>query len=198
MTNAELAEAIEAGMSSAEIADRHGLTRQQVNRRRAALDMSAPVGRPTTAPGAGHLWSIGVAVGTKPVGVAIIGRPVARMLDDGYTVEVTRCTTDGTPNACSMLYSAAWRGAQARGYLAATTMTDVDEAGASLRGAGWRAGAAVSACHNGWARASRPDRETSANPNRLRWWAPGTTARPTEPIEWPQSDNGARPLPGLT
>ena len=50
MTNAELAEAIEAGMSSAEIADRHGLTRQQVNRRRAALDMSAPVGRPTTAP----------------------------------------------------------------------------------------------------------------------------------------------------
>lgn len=148
--------------------------------------------------GAGHLWSIGVAVGTKPVGVAIIGRPVARMLDDGYTVEVTRCTTDGTPNACSMLYSAAWRGAQARGYLAATTMTDADEAGASLRGAGWRALAAVSAYHNGWARASRPDRETAANPNRLRWWAPGTTARPTEPIEWPQSDNGARTLPGLT
>ena len=148
--------------------------------------------------GAGHLWSIGVAVGTKPVGVAIIGRPVARMLDDGYTVEVTRCTTDGTPNACSMLYSAAWRGAQARGYLAATTMTDADEAGASLRGAGWRVREAVSAGHNGWARASRPDRETAANPNRLRWWAPGTTARPTEPIEWPQSDNGARPLPGLT
>ncbi|HLI38900.1 MAG TPA: XF1762 family protein [Streptosporangiaceae bacterium] len=30
------------------------------------------------------------------VGVAITGRPVARHLDDGYTLEVTRLTTDGT------------------------------------------------------------------------------------------------------
>ena len=34
-------------------------------------------------------------------GVAIVGRPVARHLDDGWTLEVTRLCTDGTPNACS-------------------------------------------------------------------------------------------------
>ena len=52
--------------------------------------------------GAGHLWSIGVAVGTKPVGVAIIGRPVARMLDDGYTVRspAAQRTAPPTPAQC--------------------------------------------------------------------------------------------------
>ena len=51
----------------------------------------------------------------KIVGVAIVGRPVARHLDDGWTVEVNRCCTDDTRNACSMLYSAAWRAAKALG-----------------------------------------------------------------------------------
>ena len=32
-------------------------------------------------------------------GVAIVGRPVARHLDDGWTREVTRLCTDSTPNA---------------------------------------------------------------------------------------------------
>lgn len=50
------------------------------------------------------------------VGVAIVGRPVARALDDGLTVEVTRLCTDGEPNACSMLYAAARRTADAKGY----------------------------------------------------------------------------------
>lgn len=50
------------------------------------------------------------------VGVAISGRPVARGLDDGLTVEVTRLCTDGAPNACSMLYAAARRAAEAKGF----------------------------------------------------------------------------------
>src|SRR5690606_8037899 len=62
-----------------------------------------------------HKFSIGVAKGDQIVGVAIVGRPVARLLDDGYTLEVTRCCTDGTKNACSMLYGAAWRAARAMG-----------------------------------------------------------------------------------
>lgn len=49
-------------------------------------------------------------------GVAIVGRPIARRLDDGHTLEVTRCCTDGTKNACSMLYAAAARAAKAMGY----------------------------------------------------------------------------------
>ncbi|MFJ4642759.1 XF1762 family protein [Streptomyces bobili] len=58
----------------------------------------------------GHKFSIGLldATGTR-VGVAIVGRPVARHLDDGWTLEVTRPATDGSPDACSALYSAAWR-----------------------------------------------------------------------------------------
>lgn len=55
-------------------------------------------------PTRGHKFSIGVSENGALVGVAICGRPVARRLDDGYTLEVNRLCTDGTPNACSILY----------------------------------------------------------------------------------------------
>ena len=67
-------------------------------------------------PTVGHKFSIGLSDGEKIVGVAIAGRPVARHLDDGWTLEVNRLCTDGTRNACSMLYAAAWRTARAMGY----------------------------------------------------------------------------------
>ena len=47
-------------------------------------------------PVVGHKFSIGCTDGEKIVGVAIVGRPVARYLDDGWTLEVNRCCTDGT------------------------------------------------------------------------------------------------------
>ncbi len=71
------------------------------------------------------------------VGVVIVGRPVARGNDDGYTAEVTRCATDGTRNACSFLYGAAWRAARALGYRRMFTYTLPVEGGASLRASGW-------------------------------------------------------------
>jgi hypothetical protein len=74
----------------------------------------------------------------KVRGVAIVGRPVARMTDDGWTLEVNRCCTDGAHNACSMLYGAAWRAAKALGYTRLITYTLPEEGGASLRAAGWR------------------------------------------------------------
>ena len=46
----------------------------------------------------GHKYSIGVADGDVLVGVAIVGRPVARLLDDGHTLDVVRVATDGTAN----------------------------------------------------------------------------------------------------
>ena len=63
-------------------------------------------------------WKFGIAVadGDRIVGVITVGRPVARALDNGLTLEVTRCCTDGAKNAASMLYSAAWRAAKALGY----------------------------------------------------------------------------------
>lgn len=74
----------------------------------------------------------------KLVGVAMVGRPVARHYDDGLTLEVNRTCTDGTPHANSFLYGAAWRAAKALGYCRLITYTQAGESGASLRGAGWR------------------------------------------------------------
>ena len=88
----------------------------------------------------GHKFSVGVA--TVPdgqlVGVAIVGRPVARHFDDGRTLEANRVCTDGHPNANSMLYGAVARAAFALGYCRVVTYTEASETGASLRGAGWR------------------------------------------------------------
>jgi len=74
----------------------------------------------------------------KVRGVAITGRPVSRHLDDGWTLEVNRCCTDGARNACSMLYGAAWRVAKAMGFRKLITYTLPAEGGASLRAAGWK------------------------------------------------------------
>jgi hypothetical protein len=84
-------------------------------------------------------FSVGVADEEGVIrGVAIVGRPVSRVLDDGWTAEVNRCATDGCPNACSALYGAAWRVARAMGYRKLITYTLQEEGGASLRGAGWK------------------------------------------------------------
>lgn len=88
-------------------------------------------------PPVGHKFSIGVEQDGQLCGVAMAGRPVARALDDGKTLEVNRTCTDGTPNANSMLYGAVWRAAKAMGYERCVTYTQADETGASLRAAGW-------------------------------------------------------------
>lgn len=85
----------------------------------------------------GHKFSISCYDGERLCGVAMVGRPVGRRFDDGMTLEVNRCCTDGTKNACSMLYSAAWRAAKALGYRRIITYTLKSESGASLRSAGW-------------------------------------------------------------
>lgn len=73
----------------------------------------------------GYKFAIGLADTERNeiVGVVIVGRPVARYLDDGWTLEVTRLCTDGTRNACSKLYAAAWRAARALGYRRLITYT---------------------------------------------------------------------------
>jgi hypothetical protein len=85
-------------------------------------------------------WKYGIAAHKdgQIVGVITVGRPVARMLDNGYTLEVTRCCTDGTRNACSILYGAAWRAAKALGYKRMITYTLESEPGTSLLASGWK------------------------------------------------------------
>lgn len=124
-------------------------------------------------PPRGHKYSIGVAAGDGVlVGVAIVGRPVARLLDDGQTLEVTRVATDGTPNSCSHLYAAAWRAAKALGYRRLISYTQAGESGASLHAAGWRIVAARPPSP-GWSRASRPRNDHGVDHvARRRWHAP--------------------------
>lgn len=66
-------------------------------------------------------------------GVAICGRPIARHLDNGITLEIYRNCTDGTYNACSKLYGACCRIAKNMGYQKIITYTLDKENGASLR-----------------------------------------------------------------
>ncbi|AKN75084.1 hypothetical protein QR97_02170 [Streptomyces sp. PBH53] len=104
--------------------------------------------------------------------VAIVGRPVARHLDDGRTLEVTRTATDGVRNANSLLYGAAWRAAKALGYTRLITYTQDGESGASLRGAGWRI-IAQRPPRRGWHCASRPRTPRGTeNVARTLWEAP--------------------------
>jgi len=74
-------------------------------------------------------WKFGLSVASdnRVVGVVTVGRPVSRHRDDGYTLEVTRCATDGTKNAASKLYAAAWRAAKNMGYRRLITYTLADE-----------------------------------------------------------------------
>lgn len=91
-------------------------------------------------PPQGHKFSIGAVVDSELVGVCIVGRPVARKLDDGETAEVTRlCTNDMAPmGCCSFLYRRAWKAWSAMGGLRLVTYTLASESGASLNGAGFR------------------------------------------------------------
>lgn len=89
-------------------------------------------------PVTGHKFSIGCSDGEKIVGVAIVGRPISRYLDDGWTLEVNRLYTDGARNACSMLYASAWRAAWTLSYKRLITYILESENGASLRAAGWK------------------------------------------------------------
>jgi hypothetical protein len=116
---------------------------------------------------AGHKFSIGLSDGVEIRGVAIVGRPVARGLDDGWTLEVTRCCTDGVKNGCSKLYSAAWRACRAMGYKKLVTYTLSDESGKSLSAAGWRLVAATKG--GSWSCKSRPRVDKHPLQGKLRW-----------------------------
>lgn len=85
----------------------------------------------------GHKWSLAAYKDERLCGVAIVGRPTGRRLDDGKTLEVTRLCTDGTRNACSFLYAAAARRARKEGYSKIITFILQSEPGTSLRAAGW-------------------------------------------------------------
>jgi len=112
-------------------------------------------------------------------GVAVLGRPVARHLDNGSTIEVTRVATDGCRNACSALYGAAARIAKVLGYARALTSTLASETGTTVRAAGWqckgvgRGGA--------WSRRACTRRDLQPLGPKQRWEIDLATGRSPDP-----------------
>lgn len=119
----------------------------------------------------GHKFSLGVVDQHERIrGVAIVGRPVSRRLDDGFTLEVLRLASDGCPNACSKLYGASLRAIFALGFVKAITYTLQSEPGTSLKAAGWKCiGEAGARVGQSWSVASRPRVEKRNEQPKLRW-----------------------------
>ncbi len=119
----------------------------------------------------GAKFCIACSDGEKVRGVVIVGRPVARHSDDGWTLEVNRCCTDGVKNGCSILYGAAWRATKAMGYRRLVTYTLPEEGGASLKASGWRCLGLRGG--GNWNVASRPRIDTAAalQGQKLLWEA---------------------------
>jgi hypothetical protein len=118
----------------------------------------------------GAKFCVAVALGETVVGVAIVGRPVARMLDNGWTLEVNRTCTDGTKNVNSMLYGACRRVTFALGYRSLITYTLPEESGVSLTAAGWKC---IGEAGGGkWDRpGKRPRIDTHPLQRKLKWEA---------------------------
>ena len=109
----------------------------------------------------GGKFAIGLDDDNEIIGVAIVGRPVARMLDNGYTAEVTRlCVLEGHKNACSMLYSACWRAARAMGYRRLITYILKSESGESLKASGFERKIIGEVGGGTWNRIDRPRLDT--------------------------------------
>lgn len=116
-------------------------------------------------------------------GVALVGRPVARLLDDGWTLEVTRVATDGTPNACSALYGIARRLAVALGYARLITYTRADEPGSSPRGAGLKDDGPIRA--RSWDMPGRRRVDKTEIVQRRRW---SLAVGEPFPVFWPEPE----------
>lgn len=120
----------------------------------------------------GQRFSIGAST-DKLVGVAIVGRPIARLLQDGLTAEITRvCVVDTAPKGtCSFLYGRCWRIWQQMGGKRLVTYTLQEESGASLRGAGWKIMGKNKG--GGWDRKERKrDWQPIYGQLKFRWEAP--------------------------
>ena len=118
-------------------------------------------------PPQGGRFAVGVAQDGRVVGVAIVGNPTARLSCDGWRAEVTRVATDGTRNACSMLYGACWRAARALGFREIITFTLPQESGASLRGAGFKS--LGTAGGGAWSREGRPRVDLHPLQVKMKW-----------------------------
>ena len=97
----------------------------------------------------------------------MVGRPVGRYLDDGFTLEINRCCTDGTKNACTMLYGAVCRAAKALGYRRIITYTRESEPGTSLKAFNWLCDGRAGGTH--WTGGRYEQVEMQLGEMKVRW-----------------------------
>lgn len=118
-------------------------------------------------PPQGHKFSIGLFQGNDMVGCAVVGRPIARRLDNGWTAEVTRLCTSGVKNGCSMLYAACANASKGMGYKRIVTYILDSETGTSLKASGW----VMTAISPGvsWSVPSRPRDDKHPLGEKQRW-----------------------------
>ena len=119
---------------------------------------------------AGHKFSLGLPHDNELIGVAIVGRPVARNLDNGFNLEVLRvCIKDGSPKgANSKLYARCRAIGQMMGYKKIITYTLKSESQTTMKALGAVMESEVKA--HQW---SRPSRQRSSQPvyyqDKIRW-----------------------------
>lgn len=114
----------------------------------------------------GGLFAVAIAADNELRGVAIAGNP-PRVWQGTGRVVISRVSTDGAQNGCSMLYGAICRAAKALGYREAWTYTLPEEPGTSLRAAGF---IDMGLTDGGeWSRPSRA-RSPTARPDKKRRW----------------------------
>lgn len=129
-------------------------------------------------PSQGHRFSLGVIDPDGTVhGACIVGRPVARLAGAPRDVlEVVRLVTDGTPNACSILYAAAARAGAAMGYRRIQTYILDDEPGTTLTAAGWSDEGEAGGGQ--WKHTDGKPRRTDQPTGMKRRWAKALASRP--------------------
>jgi hypothetical protein len=120
------------------------------------------------APPRGWVFGVSLVEAGRVVGVAMVGRPVARHLDTGLAAEVIRLTVlEGHHNAASQLYGGCWRAAVELGYTDLYTYTLQSEPGVSLRAAGWvNEGVAGG---GSWDRPNRARADKAPTEPKVRW-----------------------------
>lgn len=118
-------------------------------------------------PPVGGKFAVGCYHDDELCGVAICGRPVARKSDNGRTLEIYRCCTDGTYNACSKLYGAVCRIARDMGYKRVITYTLSSENGSSLRASNFENEGEAGGL--AWTGSRRRDYYVSPQEMKIRW-----------------------------
>jgi hypothetical protein len=117
----------------------------------------------------GHRFSLGCRGDQGVVGAVVVGRPVAREVDQYRVAEVTRLVSDGTPHVCSKLYAAAARVCKEMGFKKIQTYILETEPGISLKAAGWKFETETSG--GNWNHSWRKGRRTDQPMCKKQRWA---------------------------